>query len=248
MRGRKKLIDANIENLTSLWKVVSAPFDSYVQTSNFEYCEIKNSDWPNKLWFNQDIDQDIITSAKEILQSKPTNFTIPYWNIYKHNSSDLLEKNGFKIQFEQRGMFLKLKTPFRIKCDLNIKLVSNDSEAKQWSELFTQSFEYKISSETIIKTYRKINYYIAYSQNQAVGTAISHKTNNIIGVHSVGILPTMRRKGLAEQIMILLINLAIKDNIDYMTIQASNMGEKMYLKLGFELLFVIKNYALQQNA
>lgn len=248
MKVKNKLIEANIENLTSLWKVASTPFDSYFQTLNFEYCEIKNSDWPNKLWFNQDIDQDIITSAKAILQSKPTNFTIPYWNIYKHNSSDLLEKNGFKIQFEQKGMSLKLRAPFRIKCDLNIRLVSNASEAKHWSELFTQSFEYKISSETIVKSFKNINYYIVYRQNQAVGTAISHKTNNIIGVHSVGILPKMRRKGFAEQIMKLLINLAIQDNIDYMTIQASNMGEKMYLKLGFEVLFVIKNYALQQNS
>ena len=159
-------------------------------------------------------------------------------------TSNILENNGFKLKFEQIGMSRKLNTSFEIKNSLYIQTVSNNSEAKLWTEIFKNSFGYTINLETIIKTFKKINYYIAFHNNVAVGTAMSFKTNNIMGVHSVGIPPEMRRKGYAEQIMKILINLAVKNGCEYMTLQASDMGKNMYLKLGFKEQFTIKNYLL----
>ena len=144
-------------------------------------------------------------------------------------------------------MSLKLDKPLKIKENLNLQLVSNISEAKLWAEIFKNSFGYRIHQETILKTKNEINYYIAYSQSQAVGTAISYKTNSIMGVHSVGIPPEMRRKGYAKQIMKLLINSAVDNACDYMTLQASDMGKNLYLNLGFKEQFTIKNYKLQQS-
>ncbi len=68
-----------------------------------------------------------------------------------------------------------------------------------------------------------------------------------MGVHSVGIPPEMRRKGYAKQIMKLLINSAVDNACDYMTLQASDMGKNLYLNLGFKEQFTIKNYKLQQS-
>ena len=240
------LINANIKNLTSLWETVGISFDSYSKTSDFEYSEIKDSEWPNRLWLHQNITQDTVRLIKEKLAATTSNITIPIWNIYNKNEDTILEHNGFNIKFEQVGMSLKLNKPFDITGDVKIQLVTNSTEAKLWSELFIKSFGYKTSSETIMKTLNEISYYIAYHDGLPVGTAISHKTNNVVGIHSVGIPPEMRRKGYAEQIMRLLINMAIEDRNEYMTLQASSMGKGLYLKLGFEEQFVIKNYALQQ--
>ncbi len=55
----------------------------------------------------------------------------------------------------------------------------------------------------------------------------------------------MRRKGYAEQIMKLLINIATEEGVDYMTLQASDMSKNLYLKLGFEEQFTIKNFKIQ---
>jgi len=244
MKETNKLINANIENLISLWKTIGMHFDSYHKTPDFEYCEINNSEWPNKLWLNQKLTQETIDLIKIKLATLPSNMSLPIWEIHNKNNHKILEQNGFKVKFEQVGMSLKLNYLFETKNDLRIELVTTDFEAKLWSEFFKKSFGYTISSEIVIKTLKAIDYYIAYHNNQPIGTAILHNTENAMGVHSVGIPPEMRRRGYAEQIMKLLINLAVEDGNEYITLQASDMGKNLYLKLGFKKQFLIKNYIL----
>jgi len=239
------IIKSNIENLTSLWQTVSEPFNSFFSETDFNYSFIKNSEWPNRLWFNQEINNDIIILAKDKIIATSPSLTIPYWDIYDSNSFKILQQNGFSLKFEQIGM--SLKTPKKITQlnTLNLKKVSTEKEAELWSTIFSKSFGYYINP--ILLKNKRTNFYIAYHKNEAVGTAILHTTNNVSGIHSLGILPNQRRKGYAEQIMKLLINKSVEINSDYITLQSSNMGKGLYLKLGFEEQFVIKNYALQQR-
>lgn len=247
MKETTNLINANINNLTSLWETVGMSFDSYYKTTDFEYCEIDNTEWPNRLWLHQNITQDIIDLIKEKLATTASSITLPIWKIYNKSEDAILERNGFKVKFDQIGMSLKLSKPIDIKSDMKMQLVTNDTEAKLWSELFIKSFGYKTSSETINKTLKEIDYYIGYHDGLAVGTAILHRTNNVAGIHSVGIPPERRRRGYAEQMMKLLINIALEDENEYITLQASDMGKNLYLNLGFKEQFLIKNYALQQR-
>lgn len=240
-------IKSNIENLTSLWQTISEPFNSYFSDMNFDYSLIKNSEWPNRLWFNQDINKDIVKLAKEKVLTTSTNLTIPYWDIYDSNSFEILQQNGFNLKFEQIGMALKTSETFDQLNTLNLKKVSTEKEAQLWSTLFSKSFGYSINPILLKNPNRSTNFYIAYDKDEAVGTGILHTTNKVSGIHSLGILPEQRRKGYAEQIMKLLINKSIEMNSDYITLQSSNMGKGLYLKLGFEEQFVIKNYALQQR-
>jgi len=241
-----KNITSNIENLTSLWQAVSEPFDSYFSESDFNYSLIKNSEWPNRLWFDQDINKENILLAKEIISSFSTNMTLPYWDIYKSNSFNILEENGFTLKFEQIGMSLKIEHVFTELSSLSLKKVSTKKEAELWSALFSKSFGYFINPILLSKSQKKTSYYIAYHQNEAVGTGIIHTTNNVSGIHSVGVIPVQRRKGYAEQIMKTLINKSIKLNSDSITLQSSNMGKGLYLKLGFKEQFTIKNYTLER--
>lgn len=157
-----------------------------------------------------------------------------------------LETAGFTKKFRWLGMSLKLNKPVELEQNLIIKLVSNDADAKIWAEIYPKAFKYKISEETLINTFKDINYYLAYYQNQPVGTAIVFQTNKVSGIHGVGVIPEMRKRSFAEQIMKYLINMAVEDDSEYVTLQASDMGKNIYLKLGFEEQFVIKNYFLQR--
>ncbi|WP_034044917.1 GNAT family N-acetyltransferase [Wocania ichthyoenteri] len=237
-------IKSNIQNLTSLWQTVSEPLNSYFIETDFSFSLIEHSEWPNRLWFNQEINKDGIALAKEKLLSISTNLTIPYWDIYNSNSFEMLDENGFNLKFEQIGMSLKAPHIFTEIKTLSLKKVSTEKDAKLWSILFSKSFGYFTNPVLLTKSQKNTDYYIAYHQNEAVGTGILHTTNNVTGIHSVGIVPEQRRKGYAEQIMKLLINKSIKINSDYITLQSSDMGKGLYLKLGFEEQFTIKNYAL----
>ncbi len=240
-------IKLNIENLTSLWRAVSEPFDSYFREPDFNYSLIKNSEWPNRLWFEQDINKEKVLLAKNRIISCPTNLVIPYWDIYNSNSFKILEENGFNLKFEQIGMSLKRDYIFAELSSLNLKTVSTQKEAELWSELFSKSFGYHINPILLSKSQENTTYYIAYHKDEAVGTGILHSANNVSGIHSVGIIPEQRRKGYAEQIMKCLINKSIEINSHQITLQSSDMGKGLYLKLGFEEQFVIKNYELQQS-
>ncbi len=234
----------NINNLTSLWKTASVPLDSYVKNSVFEYCVIKDSDWPNRLWFNQPIDEGTIHKAKKKLSTLSSPLTIPYFNIDTNNSYKLLEKNDFELKFEQVAMFLKLENTFNVSENLTMIHISNESEAELWAALYPRAFGYHIPKKIITSTEKSINYYLAYYQNQPIGTAIAFQTEKTIGIHGVGVIPEMRKKGFASEIMKHLINMAINDGSDIMTLQASRMGKNVYLKLGFKEQFLIKNYTL----
>ncbi|NIJ45221.1 ribosomal protein S18 acetylase RimI-like enzyme [Wenyingzhuangia heitensis] len=246
MKEKTNFITENINNLTTLWKTVGTPFNAYFKSADFEYCEIKNSEWPNRLWFNQPTNQKIIDVLKNKAATTEAKITFPIWNLNNKDQQALLEQNGFKLKFEQIAMCLKPNDLFEVENTVKIELVTNQNQATLWSDIFLQSFKYTISTETINKTLKNVDYYLAYHNNIAVGTAIIFNTNNVAGIHSVGIPPAMRRKGYAAQIMKLLINKAIKNQAELITLQASNMGKNIYLNLGFKEQFLIKNYILDQ--
>lgn len=238
----KDIAQKNVENLTLLWKIVGMAFNGYYQSNKFEFSEIRQTQWPNRIWFNHILQQTDVEYIKQQLQDCSSEMTIPVWNTFKNNNDKVLETEGLRFKFKQVGMSLKLDNSYKIKKDFNLKLVSNIEEAKVWAELFEKSFGYVIGSKTVIHTLKKVNYYIALDRNKPVGTALIFETGNITGAHSVGIPPENRRQGYAEQIMKILINTGIKNNNNYMVLQASDMGKGLYLKLGFKKDFVIRNY------
>ncbi|WP_438711534.1 GNAT family N-acetyltransferase [Aquimarina muelleri] len=240
MKEISSIIDANIENLTSLWKTASVPFDSYYKTPGFEYCKIKDSDWPNRLWFSRNLKENDIDLVKEIIRSG--NLTIPYWNTKNKNEDVLFLKNHFELKFKQVAMYLKPDTYFEIGNEIKIKRIHKTLEMKLWTDLYPKAFGYKISENILVNTYKDIHYYLAYYNDEPIGTAILFQTNNIVGVHGVGVVHQMRKRGFAAQIMKSLINVAIINNMDYVMLQASDMGKNVYLKLGFKELFEIRNY------
>ncbi|WP_343328971.1 hypothetical protein [Polaribacter staleyi] len=112
MKETTNLTNANIKNLTSLWQTASESINAYFKEPKFDYSLIEYSEWPNRLWFNQEISKNTIALAKERLLSTSTNLIIPYWDIYNSNSFEILEQNGFVKKFEQTGMSLKVKHLF----------------------------------------------------------------------------------------------------------------------------------------
>lgn len=247
MKSREDLITANWENLTSLWKTAATPFRGNVAGDVFDYAEIGNSDWPNRLWFHDDITQVSVEKALEKIESSNTRFTIPYQDIYHSQSNQILEENGFTKTFEQMAMSLPLTSTYALENKLDFSVVSNPTDAKKWADIYPSAFGYRITEETLLNTMSSIEYILALKQNQPVGTAILFQTGPFAGIHGVGVIPEMRRKGLAEEIMSFILNKAINNGAEYATLQASAMGKGLYLKLGFDEQFTIRNYVKAQK-
>ncbi|WP_316634979.1 GNAT family N-acetyltransferase [uncultured Flavobacterium sp.] len=238
------LIEDNINNLTGLWKTVGAPFLSYHKNETFEYSKIENSGWPNKLWLRRDISKKDLPDIIKTMQSN-SGLALPYWDIFGTKSNEILDAYGFEIKTEQVAMALKLDQKFTLQHNLSFKRVSNEQDAKIWADLYPNAFGYVISKEILIHNHNDVHFYLVSLENQPIGTFMLFQTQNNIGIHGVGVIPEMRRKGLAEEIMKFALNLSIDLKADYALLQASAMGKDIYTRLGFEDLFVIKNYVLK---
>ncbi|OXE94991.1 acetyltransferase (GNAT) family protein [Flavobacterium araucananum] len=238
------LTQNNINNLTRLWQTVGTPFLSYHKNDTFEYCKIENSGWPNKLWFREDITKNHLPEIIQTMRSHP-DLVLPYWDIFETQSYEILEAYGFKLKTEQVAMALELDQEFTLQNTLSFKKVATEQDAKIWSDLYPSAFGYIISKEILVQNHNNVHFYLVSLENQPIGTFMLFQTENNIGIHGVGVIPEMRRKGFAEEIMKFALNLSIALNANYALLQASVMGKAIYTRLGFEDLFVIKNYVLK---
>nr|WP_199000632.1 GNAT family N-acetyltransferase [Flavobacterium sp. ASV13] len=237
------LIKDNIDNLTGLWKTVGAPFLSYHTTDTFEYCKIENSGWPNKLWLREDITKNHLLNIVRTMQTNP-DLVLPYFDIFGSKAYEILDAYGFALKTEQVAMVLKLDQKFALQNNLTFKRVLNHEDATIWANLYPNAFGYVISKEILIHNHNNFHFYLVSLDEKPIGTFILFQTGKTIGIHGVGVIPEMRRKGLAEEIMKFALNLSIDLNAKYAQLQASAMGKDIYTRLGFQDLFVIKNYVL----
>ncbi|MFK8269341.1 GNAT family N-acetyltransferase [Capnocytophaga cynodegmi] len=243
----KKILQ-NTQNLFSLWKTVSDDAGEYHQFDTISVAKVPNSEYPNRIWLNQyptKLTTETIQKIKTIaLQNKePLRFSLFTDDLHFPEEEQLL-RNGFLKKSEQYGMSFALKEKLPIERRLHFQLVQDKEQSQLWSDVFLKSFGYKISAESIYQSSAKIPFYILYFQKDIVGTVLTHPTENIIGVHSLGILPEFRKLGFAEEVMTVLINESIDRQCETMTLQSSVMGRNLYLKLGFEEDFLMMNYSL----
>lgn len=240
------MVRENIANLTSLWQIVGKKANAYVAETYFDYCAVDNSEWPNKLWFHKDLNKSSLVAAKKQLLATDVELSIPYFDVYESQSYELLEADGFEKRSKQISMSLDLTQPYEKSSTIRTERVANARTALLWEQLFQRAFNYKIDHQLLLPHYEHTDYLIAYDQeDQPVGTAILHYTeDSIVGIHAMGIIPEMRRKGLAEQMMRDILNQSWKQGFRYATLQASAMGKGLYEKLGFVEQFVMKNYVL----
>ena len=241
------LIEENINNLTGLWQTVGNPFLSYHKNDAFEYSKVENSDWPNKLWFHRNITKNDLPDITQTMQNN-SGLALPYWDIYGTKTYEILEAYGFALKSEQVAMALQLNEKFTLENKLSFRKVDHEQDAKIWADLYPNAFGYVISKEILIHNHQNVHFYLVTLEEKPIGTFMLFQTEKNMGIHGVGVIPEMRRKGFAEEIMKFALNLAIDLKANYALLQASAMGKDIYTRLGFEDLFLIKNYILDPNS
>ncbi len=231
----------NIDNLTHLWTVAGQDF---TKGSAYSFSKIKNAQWPNRIWANGPITLDII----EKIGMRMTTETDLIFSVFseKQETNHLINQDVFILKSAQYGMSLALTHGYKTHRKIEFKHVMDAAGAELWSDTFFQAFRYQITAETVLKTSKDIPYFLVYHQGNLVGTVILFVTNHVMGIHSLGIVPSQRKKGFATDIMHHVLNRAIDQNLSLATLQASEMAKDMYLKMGFTTDFLMKNYTLKK--
>jgi GNAT superfamily N-acetyltransferase len=237
-------ISKNIHNLTSIWRIVGEHFESFYTKSNFHYAIAENSQWPNRIWFTQEVTPQAILEAKEQIAMLQHKMVLPVWLNDETDIQSEFESTGFKLVFSQVGMSLSSPKPQEVNGTLVLKKVSTAEQARAWSLAFSSSFGYVIGAEVIYTTCNSLDYYLVLENNAVLGTVLLHESDGVCGVHAMGVTPNFRRKGQGREIMKHAINKAIDRECNLVTLQASDMGKPLYLDMGFKEQFTMNNYAL----
>ncbi len=233
----------NINNLTKLWQLIGNKFNTLSLRKYYSSCYVENSGWPNRVW-SDSVNND--ESFKEISDIMISNSNTSVFSFF--SSKEELEMKNFIIQkyfhekSTQYGMEKVLDEVYEINTKIELVRVTNINDAELWCTTFYQSFRYLISEETVAKSLDEIEYFIIKKEGIVAGTVMLFITDKTVGIHSLGIIPDMRGKGVAMDAMKVVLNNATKMGYKLAVLQASEMAKNMYLKLGFEEKYLLKNY------
>jgi hypothetical protein len=101
-------------------------------------------------------------------------------------------------------------------------------------DLFDQPDEVLADENTLIV--------VAYQDDRPVATALTYLSDGIAGLQWVGTITEVRHQHLGRAVTVRATNAAFERGATCCTLQASPMGEPLYAKLGYEVLYRYRDY------
>jgi GNAT superfamily N-acetyltransferase len=77
---------------------------------------------------------------------------------------------------------------------------------------------------------------------EPIATALVYESDGVAGIQWVGTVPSARTRGLGSLVTTYVTNLAFDRGASSVNLQASPMGESVYLRLGYETIFHYREY------
>ena len=234
----------NINNLRSLFRLMGTKKESI---SNDEKLSLSNS-WPNRLWMPYSYDMQDLQRAISLEEKYEKSYIVSLWEYDKElfqQAVKELESKGYRVLFEQVGMYLDLKlADINKDNNLDVQHIKSKEDISTWVNIASKSFGYEIDENVILKIVNDEDIYLllGYKNGVAVSTALLYENSSVMGVHMVGVPKEHRSQGIAQNMMHEVINLAKQKNVHVMTLQASALGLGIYKRLGFEENFTLRNY------
>ena len=216
----------------------------------------KHANWPSVIFRANFEKLDVEFEIKNVIKlvregNAPNAWTIGPMTRPKDLGS-ILEKNGFLEVYYQSGMAVDLKNLKNQTTDIDnftVKIVDNEESLKQWSRNVSLVFNLEVDFELLncLLLEGEPRFYIGISDGKTVSTLMLYLSSEVAGVHTVTTLPEYRNRGFAFAISRAALIDAYKSGYRVGVLQASEMGERVYRKLGFEKYFDIISYALNEN-
>lgn len=255
--------EANLSNLTKLWhKYDSQP----VEATKLPLLQA-NTGWPHRCWIDSwarsDGDSGQLQGGvndNRWIGNIPGSAIFPLWPTLRTNNNlpsskfepqvveqSLLDKH-WHCTFEQTAMYLTLPSDanhvVQTRPEFKVKPVSTFEDIKMWADIGSEAFGYQIDLSVIQRLVddEEIQLLIGWDNGQAIACGLLYKTDDIIGVHQVGVKQAFQGRGFAKCFMLDIIAACSKWQGKHVVLQASQAGKPLYEKLGFKSQFLIKNF------
>ena len=230
------LAEINKLNLKGLWRQIGLRSGQLIDNQVFSGVYLPKEEWPNRIWLRDETEIENWEQALAALRQNPQLGLSSF-------QSSIAPIEGLTEQSRQYGMIRKRERK-NSSSKLKLKRVNTRQEASQWAQLFHHSFSYSISEAVVFKNQKLVEFYLGMQQSTPVGTLMLYADKDSLGLHSMGIPPQFRRKGLATELMLAAFELVKDRPQEHLVLQASEIGKGLYLKLGFKEHFLQLNFKL----
>jgi GNAT superfamily N-acetyltransferase len=240
----------NLANLFSLWEAVGRANGTLETHPGFSKVHDPGSSWPNRVWLtgedNAELTQAALGDAWPHLNRKDKPVLLVLTEKQAASAGDGLEAQGLSLLFAQTGMTLDLETTSATPTEgeLEVVAVGSPGEASRWARHASEAFGYSVGPVVVENALNApgITFYLGYLSKEVAGTGLLCTHGGVAGFHMAGTRPPYRRRGVARQMMYHLIREARAEGFRQGTLQASAMGEPLYVQLGFIKQFMLYNY------
>jgi len=256
LRDKKSILVAIESNLDDFYeKCSNHPNFNSQGSDKINWVQSKYAEWPDCIFrvnFEGLNIEAEINQVKALIREKkaPNGWTVgPLTK--PSNLRSILEDYNFSNVYHQAGMALSLKNLKYNNLESNkleIKIVNNDTMLKQWAITVSLVFKIKIDLELLkyLLFEKESRFYLGFYNGKPVSTLLLYLSSEVAGLHAVSTLPDYRNKGFGLAISGVALKEAYKLGYKISVLQASELGEKVYRKFGFNKYCNIFSYELQE--
>lgn len=239
MNPAKESITRNIHRFYTRIAELSAYEQGVV--SGLEYVWNRNGTWPSYLLGAPGPDRiQEVAIAMESGQAPP--FCI--LDTSRQEEIHLMEESGIRNIREWKGMFLDSRhfnAEDWVKEIPGLKLRINDrASLDDWLLLVNTELMsgVQIGQEVIdsLSASEEFQFAVAYFEDQPAATGLSFREEGICGLYMIVTRTAMRAKGIGSLVTASLIKQAVNLGDKGIVLHATNLGERVYSKLGFRVM------------
>lgn len=159
------------------------------------------------------------------------------------NYKEIFERHGFQRFICQTGMIFDMEHGFSEKADENIALIPDD-RIVDWSEKVAEGFPKLREDLPFIELNKRedvLTY--GYMQNgQITSTGMLLIDPELSGIHEISTLVPFRGRGQGSAIILRMLQDLKERGIKSVSLQASDLGKKIYEPIGFETVSLIPTW------
>lgn len=245
----------SLENMKRFFKLISTSNgQEFLKNENYDAITFPNSIWPNFI-LNLKVKPENLDSWLSELQVKirddkhPKTLLCNALDIEPELLTKL--KTGPTTNLYWASMTYNLNKPIQIKVieNFEIKRVTSKADIKDWCYIAEQSLlkQNKID-QTIFQNLAKsevIENYIGYKSGKPVAISMLFKDEEWAGIYFVGTLPEHERKGYGTSLTQYAMQKGLERGCKEAILQATQAGEPVYHKIGFDYRGRIELFILQ---
>jgi len=175
------------------------------------------------------------------------------------NAGEYLIRNGLELRYIWSGMEASTKDLKTHGCndnEIKIREAEDENHIREYITVANKGlglgFDLNDALRIVFqqKEHNKSSlfYFLAYYRDSPVSSAAIYiDPNNVAGLYFVATLPEFRRKGFASQLLLHVIRFIQGKGCQRVVLHASEMGEPLYQKLGFEKFCEYRVYGWSNN-